>query len=247
MNREPKILIVIPAYNEGENIGKLIHRIQENAPQSDICLVDDGSSDHTYAQALLEDIAVIRHPFNMGYAPACQSGFKYAKENDYEIVLQMDADGQHEPSNIADLLEPVKKGSADLCIGSRFLGKAVYKTTLPKRAGMKIFAWIASLLTSQKITDPTSGFLAFNDQVLSLYCSDIYPDDYPDAHLIILLHLAGLKIQEVPVTMYPNPKKSMHSFFSSIFYIIVMLLYIFISLASRKYILNKLKQVERKD
>ncbi len=241
-----KILAVIPAYNEGEKIRQLLSTIKNVAPYLDLCLVDDGSSDHTYEEAAKEDVILIRHPYNMGYAPACQSGFRYARENGYDIVLQMDADGQHEPADIPAVIAPVQKGACDICIGSRFLNNGKYRTTFAKRMGMRIFSGIASILTKQKITDPTSGFLAFNRDVLSLYCSDIYPDDYPDANLIIILHLAGLKILEVPVRMYPNYKKSMHSFFSSLFYIPEMLIYISISLFSRRYILSKLKQEKGK-
>ncbi len=247
MNEDLKILAVIPAYNEGSKIRAVLSSVKREAPSMDICLIDDGSTDNTYEEASKEDIAVIKHPYNMGYAPACQSGFKYASENNYDIVLQMDSDGQHEPKNIAGVIGPVQKGSCDICIGSRFLQNGTYRTTFPKRLGMKIFSLIASILTSKKITDPTSGFLAFNRKVLALYCSDVYPDDYPDANLIIILHLAGLRILEVSVQMYPNHKKSMHSFFSSIFYIIEMLLYISISLFSRKYILSKLKQEKGKE
>jgi glycosyltransferase involved in cell wall biosynthesis len=242
MEKGPRTLVVIPAYNEGSKIHDIISSIRENAPSVDICLIDDGSTDDTYFRALEEQVIVLKHPYNMGYAPACQSGFKYAAENGYDIVLQMDADGQHEPSNIGDIIGPVRSGESDVCIGSRFLNGGEYRTTFPKRLGMRIFAFIARVLTSQRITDPTSGFLAFNGRALSLYCSDIYPDDYPDANLVVIMHLAGLKIKEVPVKMYPNHEKSMHGFFSSIFYVIEMLIYISISMFSRIYIMSKLTQ-----
>jgi glycosyltransferase involved in cell wall biosynthesis len=241
-----KILAVIPAYNEGEKIRHILSTIKKAAPAIDLCLVDDGSTDHTYQEAQKEDVILIRHPYNMGYAPACQSGFIYASENGYDIVLQIDADGQHEPKDIPAIITPVRQGTCDICIGSRFLNGGKYRTSFAKRMGMRIFSVIATVLTRQKITDPTSGFLAFNRNVLSLYCSDIYPDDYPDANLIVILHLAGLKVLEVPVRMYPNYKKSMHSFFSSLFYIFEMLLYISVSLFSRRYILSKLKQEKGK-
>lgn len=241
-----KVLAVIPAYNEGQSIGHIISSVRKKAPGLGICVVDDGSTDDTYQEALQAGACVLKHPYNMGYASACQTGFRYAMEEQADIVLQMDADGQHEPSSIPNVLAPVEAGDCDICIGSRFLAGGTYRTTFPKRLGMRLFAWIASIVTGKKITDPTSGFLAFNDKVLTLYCSDVYPDDYPDANLIVVLHLAGMRVMEAPVRMFPNFNKSMHGFFSAFFYVLVMLLYITISLFSRRYILSKLRQDKRK-
>lgn len=240
-----RILTIVPAYNEEKNIEKVIKDIRKNLVNTDILIIDDFSSDKTFHIAKRNNAIVLRHPFNMGYASSCQSGFKYALEKGYGIIIQMDADGQHDPRSILKILEPINSNKADLCIGSRFLGKVVYKPSIPRKIGMVLFSIITTLFTKQKITDPTSGFQAFNKKVLKLYCTDIYPDDYPDANLIIMIKLAGIRIMEVPVIMHTNTEKSMHNFFSSILYVIKMTIAIFISLFTKTYVLNKI--LEDKD
>ena len=237
-----KILVIIPAYNEEKNIKKVIEGVKKNLLDADILIVDDFSSDKTFQIAKKNGAIVLRHPFNMGYASSCQSGFKFGLEKGYEITIQIDADGQHSPESIHNVLLPITNNEADLCIGSRFLGNYIYKTSVPRKIGMFLFSKIASILTRKKITDPTSGFQTFNSKVLKLYCTDVYPTDYPDANLIIMMHFAGFRIKEVPVIMFPNPEKSMHNFFSSVFYVIKMTLSIFVSLFTKTFVLNKIKE-----
>lgn len=238
-----KTIIVIPAYNEAKNIIKVIKGVRANLKDAQILIIDDFSSDET--SRLVEkknNITTLRHPFNMGYASSCQTGFKYAYENGYEIVIQMDADGQHEPESIKNLIKPIIKNEADLCIGSRFLNNKIYRASIPRKIGMFLLGRIATFFTKTKITDPTSGFQALNRKVLRVYCTDIYPAKYPDADLIIKMHFAGFRIIEIPVKMYPNPGKSMHNFFSSTFYIIEMAVSIFISLFSKTYVLKTIME-----
>lgn len=197
--------------------------------------MDDGSTDLTYDNCRAKDVIVLKNPINLGYAATCQTGFKYAYKKDYSYVLQMDGDGQHPPEYTGTILEPVIKGECDLCIGSRFL-KGGYRTTLPRRIGMVIFSFIATIISRKKITDPTSGFQAFNRKVLKIYCTDVYPEDYPDADLIIKMHMAGFRLKEVPVLMYPNKRKSMHNFFSSITYVVKMIISIIIALFTKSYV-----------
>lgn len=237
-----KIIIVIPAYNEAKNIVKVINGVRANLKNVQILIIDDFSSDETSCLAKKNNITTLRHPFNMGYASSCQTGFKYAYENGYEIVIQMDADGQHEPESIQNLIKPIIKNEADLCIGSRFLNGKIYKPSIPRKIGMFLLGRTVTFFTKIKITDPTSGFQAFNRKVLGVYCTDIYPAKYPDADLIIKMHFAGFRIKEVPVKMYPNPNKSMHNFFSSIFYMIEMAVSIFISLFSKNYVLKTIME-----
>jgi len=237
-----KILIIVPAYNEEKNIEKVIKGIRKNLSGCDILVVDDFSADKTAEIAAKSSAIALKHPFNMGYASSCQSGFKFALEKEYEIIVQMDADGQHDPKSVPALLKPIANGEVDLCIGSRFLGDCAYRTSVPRKIGMLLFGKAASILTRKKITDPTSGFQAFNRKVLGLYCTDIYPTDYPDADLIAVMYFAGFKIKEVPVNMFPNSEKSMHNFFSSIFYVAKMTLSIFVSLFTKTYVLNKIME-----
>jgi hypothetical protein len=209
---DKKILIVIPTFNEEAVIGSVISRIKKSFDPADILVVNDGSHDKTAQAAQDAGVEIISLPFNLGYGSALEAGYKYAYLKGYEYVVQLDADGQHEPRCIAELLEPVEKGQADLVIGSRFLRDIGYQTTWVRRLGRIIFAKITSFLIKQKITDSTSGFQAFNRRVLTFFVGGFYPSDYPDADVIIILNRSGFSIKEIPVVMYAsNNKKSMHA------------------------------------
>lgn len=153
----------------------------------------------------------------------------------------MDGDGQHCSEYLKDILKPVMEDEVDLCIGSRFL-QGKYRTTIPRRIGMSLFSLIATVISRKKITDPTSGFQAFNRNVLKIYCTDVYPEDYPDADLIIKMYLAGFRLKEVPVLMLPNKKKSMHNFFSSMTYVVKMLLSIMVALFTKSYVKKMMEE-----
>lgn len=229
------MIVIIPAYNEEDNIAGVIDGVKKDMPGADILVVDDSSSDATSGICKKKGVITLKNPINLGYASTCQTGFKYACERDYGYIVQMDGDGQHPTRYISALLGPVMEGEADLCIGSRFL-KDGYRTSLPRRIGMSLFSFIATTISRKKITDPTSGFQAFNRKVLKVYCTDVYPEDYPDADLIIKMHLAGFRLLEVPVKMYPNNRKSMHNFFSSTTYVVKMLLSILVALVTKSYV-----------
>lgn len=227
-----KIAIVVPAYNEAKNLSSVIPQIKEVVPFADVLVVDDGSGDVTRTAAFKAGAKVISHPFNMGYGATLQTGFIYAKEKGYDFVVQMDADGQHDPSSIRSLLNELQDSKADVIFGSRFLEKdSKYKASLPRRVGMFIFGTIASLILGRKVSDPTSGFQAMNRKVLEFYASDAYPADFPDADVIIMLHLAGLRMKESPVKMHHNSEgKSMHSGLKPLYYIFKMFLSILVTL-----------------
>ena len=227
-----KILIVVPALNEEENIGRVIAGVRQAVPFADVLVVDDGSSDATEAIAKEAGAGVISLPFNLGYGVALQTGFKYALRRDYDYVVQMDADGQHEVRCVLDLIDEVRKGDADVVLGSRFLGSSSFRSTFPKRVGIFLFKNIVSLIVGQKISDPTSGFQALNRDVLRLYATEVYPIDFPDADVLIMLHFAGFRVKEVPVVMYPRiaEDKSMHSGFRPLYYVFKMFLSIFVTL-----------------
>ncbi|MGA1871604.1 MAG: glycosyltransferase family 2 protein [bacterium] len=226
-----KILIVIPAYNEEKNIAKVIATIKNHFQNATIVVINDGSEDKTGKYAQAAGAKLINLPYNMGYGVALQTGFKYALRNKYQYVIQMDADGQHEPSNIPCLLKPLFSAEADVVIGSRFLNNTKYKLSPFKKLGMKIFGFLASILTGQKVTDPTSGYQALNMNGLKFYASEYYPVDFPDADVIIMLHRVGLRVKEVPVTMYQNPDNMyMHTRLKAVYYIFKMFLSIFVTL-----------------
>ena len=185
------ILIVVPAYNEEQNIGRVIAGVQEVAPAADVLVVDDGSSDATAVAARQVGGEVISLPFNLGYGVALQTGFKYALEQGYDYVVQMDADGQHEAASVPDLITEARKGTADVILGSRFLGSTTFKPQFARRVGIRIFRVIVSRVVGERISDPTSGFQALNRKVLKLYATEAYPVDFPDADVLIMAHLAG--------------------------------------------------------
>ncbi|HJP18362.1 MAG TPA: glycosyltransferase family 2 protein, partial [Nitrospinota bacterium] len=153
------------------------------------------------------------------------------KQKGYNTVIQMDADGQHDPAYLLEMLKEIQNTDVDVVIGSRFLEDNAYKTTISKRLGMVLFGLLTSLITKMRITDPTSGFQVLKGDVIDFMSQDLYPPDYPDADMIILLNRAGFKIKEVPVKMRSNPKhaKSMHRGHKTIYYVLKMLLSIIVT------------------
>lgn len=223
--------IIIPAYNEAGRLALTIAGIRKFSG-ADIIVISDGSTDNTSAEAKGAGADVIELPFNLGYGAALQTGFKHALNKGYEYAVQMDADGQHDPSSIKTLIEPVLNNEVDIVIGSRFSGIGDYKATFIRRVGMYFFAIIASCITGKKITDPTSGFQALNRKVMEFYAGKAYPVDYPDADVIIMLYRKGIRFKEVPVLMHRgDAKKSMHGgFVKPLYYIFKMMLSIFVTL-----------------
>jgi glycosyltransferase involved in cell wall biosynthesis len=231
-------LLLIPAYNEEARIESVIRGVKEIYSFLEVVVVDDGSSDGTRMRALEAGAQVISHPYNLGYGVALQTGYRYALRGGYELLAQMDGDGQHDPAYIRVLLDKVQRGETDLAIGSRFLetqtlnrSQLPYRASLARRCGMWLFGMIASLIIKQKVTDPTSGYQAMNRKILEWASSDTFPWDYPDADVIIMLHRAGFRIREVPVQMYENrDKKSMHSGWKPLYYVFKMFLSILVTL-----------------
>lgn len=226
-----KTLILLPAFNEEKNIAATIKGIRKHAKNCEVLVVDDGSTDKTAAVAENLGIRVISHPFNMGCGVALQTGYKYALEKQFDYVVQIDADGQHEPGDIGRLLEPVISQKADMAIGSRFLNHP-YRIEKIRRLGMIIFSVLVSKFIGKKFTDATSGYRAMNKKMLNFFSQMDFPSDFPDADLILATHLAGFKITEVPVKMYLSPptKKPMHRGFVPFYYVFKMFLSIFITL-----------------
>ncbi len=203
-------LTIIPAYNEGNNICEIISQLKCRYPEMPILVVDDGSQDNTREMALAHHVAVISHPFNLGYGAAIQTGYKYALEQGFSFLAQIDADGQHEVEDILSLIEPVKQGHCDLALGSRFLHADSYKPSLMRQIGICFFRRITSLLTGQALTDPTSGFQAMNSKVLNILTRNEFPTDYPDADVLVMLYYYGTRIKEIPVRMHSSQGNSMH-------------------------------------
>ncbi len=231
----PNTLVVIPSFNEAKNVGLVIDGIRREVGDIPVLVIDDGSSDETVKVARNHGAMVISLPFNSGYGVALQTGFIYALQKDYSVVIQMDGDGQHDPKSLKDLLEEIQREDVDVVIGSRFIGTCQYSSTFARRAGILIFGRLASMIIRQKVTDPTSGFQAIKGKAIRFMASDFFPPDYPDADFIILLHRFGFKIREVPVNMFPNKENiSMHRGHKTLYYIFKMFLSIIVTLLRQK-------------
>jgi glycosyltransferase involved in cell wall biosynthesis len=203
-----RLLVVIPAYFEEGKVGRVVSaaRAQTGA---DVLVVDDGSTDATAAEARAAGAMVASHPVNLGYGAALQTGYRYALRHGYDAVLQLDADGQHDPESIPRLVEALDR--ADVVVGSRFLGMGSYRPPLVRRLGMRLFGLVGSLLSGKRLTDPTSGYQAISREALRFYSHERYPADYPDADVLAMGVRAGLRLEEVPVVMRASEDgKSMH-------------------------------------
>ncbi len=230
-----RVLVVIPAFNESESLRPTLAAIRTALPGAAIVVISDCSTDDTVDVAQHAGARVVDLPCNLGYGGAVQTGFKYALAHGFEIIVQMDADGQHDPGSARALLEPVVAGRADITIGSRFTGKANYPIPFPRRLGMAMFGSIVTFVTRKRFSDPTSGFQAMNASVLSFFARDNYPSDFPDADTIILLVLAGYRVVEVPVVMEARiAGTSMHSNLKAFYYVSKMFLSIVMVLLRRK-------------
>ena len=224
-----RVLVIMPAHNEARNIGPIIEGVRRRVPGAEILVVDDASADCTAQVAAAAGADVVSLPCNLGYGGAVQTGFRYAVAQGHDFGVIMDADGQHDPADIPALLGPVTNGEADLALGSRFLGRLEYTPSWARRMGMALFRRLATRMTGQRITDPTSGFQAMTREVMQFFARDNYPSDFPDADTIITVHFAGFRIREAPVTMRERLSgRSMHSTIKGVYYVLKMLLSIFI-------------------
>jgi glycosyltransferase involved in cell wall biosynthesis len=199
-----KCLVVVPAYNEEKSIAATVAEIRAGCPAAAIVVVNDGSTDATSAAARATGVTVIDLPYNLGIGGSVQAGFKYAVHNGFDAAVQVDGDGQHPPAQIDRLLEPLRKGTADLVVGSRFLpGSSGFRSTLQRRVGIYVFRIVIRLLTGQTVTDATSGFRACNRAVLELFAKQ-YPRDYPEPETLVLAARHRFRIAEVAVEMRPR-------------------------------------------
>ena len=228
-------LVVIPAFDEGEHVAEVLHALEQRAPEFDVLVVDDASRDTTAEIARANGATVVTHPFNMGYGAALQTGYRYALNSDYRVVVQLDADGQHDPESVPELAEPILSGQLDVVLGSRFHPGSCYRMPVLRRLGSLWFSSLVRCLTGLWFSDPTTGMQALSRRVLQLYASDAFPTDYPDADMIVLLHRNRCRIGETPVTMYERPDApSMHRGIGVLYYVYKMTLAIFMNSIRRR-------------
>jgi len=203
-----KLLIIVPAYNEEECIASTIQGLQaqnlQDIPGIDIVsiiVINDSSLDRTREMAIEAGAKVVSLPYNLGIGGAVQTGMIYAQRNKYDFAVQVDGDNQHDACYIKALLEPIISDGFDMVIGSRFLPPFVgYRSSFIRRIGIHFFSALISLLTRYRITDPTSGFRAFNKNMIEIF-SEYYPHDYPEPEVIAIAGRYGAKVKEVPVEM----------------------------------------------
>ena len=227
----PANLAVVPAYNEATTVASVVRELQEQRPDFDVLVIDDGSTDATGELAAVAGAIVVRHPFNLGIGGAVQSGFTYALENDYDYMVQVDGDGQHDPGQVQALFDAMDADpTLDMVIGSRFIKGGQYPAPISRRTGIHIFAFILSRIVGQRISDPTSGFRLYNRRAISLFARD-YPHDYPEVEAVLMLHYHRLRTTEVPVRMFARGGGvSSLTSGKSVYYMIKVLLAIFVGL-----------------
>lgn len=224
------ILVLIPAYNEAQRVGAVITGVKKHLPSADIVVVDDGSEDQTAAAAAAAGAKVIRLPFNLGVGAALQTGYHYATAGNYTFLIQLDADGQHDPTYLPVLLKALEQTGADLLIGSRFLADS-YTGSRIRGAGNRFFARLVSFLIGERLTDPTSGYRALRRAVF-LFCSQTsFSFEQPDADFLVLLHRKGFKIKEIPITVKPREGgRSQHYGLRPVVYLFRVLLSLFVNM-----------------
>jgi len=195
-----RALVIVPAWNEERDLPAVLQELRRAAPDWDVCVVDDGSSDRTAAVAREAGAKVLRLPMNLGIGGAVQTGYLWAREHGYEIAAQIDGDGQHDPQYLAAALPAIAAGTADLVIGSRYRGAAGFRSTALRRAGARYLSWFLRLRCGARVTDPTSGFRVAGPRAIELFAAS-YPSDYPEPEAIALAVRQGLRLEEIPVVM----------------------------------------------
>jgi glycosyltransferase involved in cell wall biosynthesis len=224
-------LAIVPAYNEQATIGRVVGDLKEKAPGFDVVVIDDGSTDRTAERAAGAGATVIKLPFNLGIGGAMQTGYRYALENGYELAAQVDGDGQHDVDELDQLVEVMREDpTVDSVAGSRFLEKSSYRVPLARRTGIRLFSFMVSTITRQKVTDPTSGFRLVNRRGIELFARD-YPIDYPEVEAILMVHAHRLKMREVAVRMHDRTGgRSSITRYLSIYYMVKVSLALFVGL-----------------
>lgn len=195
-----KCLIIIPAYNEAENIEKVVDNLISNFPQFDYIIINDGSNDNTKEICKEKQYHVLNLPINMGIGGAVQTGYRYARDNEYEAAVQIDGDGQHDVAYLEGMLEVLEKGQADAVIGSRFVDKEGFQSSRLRRVGIRFLSNLGKLLTGVRVKDITSGYRVVNRRFIEIFAED-YPADYPEPEALVIVAVHGGKIVEYPVIM----------------------------------------------
>ncbi len=212
-----KKIIIIPAYNEEENIERTVNAIQKSAQGFDYVIINDCSTDNTRKICEEKEFNIVNLPINLGIGGAVQTGYKYAYENGYDVAVQVDGDGQHDPEFLNTMADYLIDHQVDMVIGSRFIEKKGFQSSITRRMGIQFFSKLIKVLTGKKITDPTSGLRMIGRNVMEIFSED-YPRDYPEPESIVAVLRKNMKIEEIPVVMLErqggvssiSPKKSIY-------------------------------------
>jgi glycosyltransferase involved in cell wall biosynthesis len=199
-----RVLIIMPAWNEADGVADVIKEVHATLPGADVLVVDDGSTDETAAVARAAGATVLKLPYNLGVGGAMRAGYKYAHDREYDVAIQVDADGQHDPRNVPELLARLDAG-ADLVMGARFAGTGEYQARGPRRWAMLVLAFWLSRMARTRLTDVTSGFRASNRDLIDVFAR-WYPVEYlgDTVESTIAVIRAGYRVEQVPVAMRPR-------------------------------------------
>ena len=220
MKDSAKILVLVPCYNEEENIVATIERLKATCPGEDFLVINDCSTDTSPALLKNHGYPYLDLPINLGIGGGVQCGYQYARDNGYDVAVQMDGDGQHDPRYLFHVVDPVLQGQYDMCIGSRFIQKEGFQTSFMRRVGIRFLSGLIRLLCGKQVLDVTSGFRAANSRMIE-YFSRHYASDYPEPEAILSASLSGFRVGEVPVVMQERQGgMSSISTFKSAYYMI---------------------------
>jgi glycosyltransferase involved in cell wall biosynthesis len=215
-----KVIVLIPCYNEAKNIESVIKNIKSKSPDVDYLIINDCSSDSTLQILKRNKYNYLDLPINLGIGGCIQSGYKYADENGYDIAIQHDGDGQHDPGYFNEVLLPIENGKADIVIGSRFIDRKGFQSTGLRRFGINFLSWLIYLTSGIRISDITSGYRAVNKKYIKFFAKE-YAQDYPEPEAIMEAALRMAKILEIPVVMHERKEgKSSISSWKPLYYMI---------------------------
>lgn len=238
MKDSAKILVLVPCYNEEENIVATIERLKATCPGVDFLVINDCSTDSSPALLKSHGYPYLDLPINLGIGGGVQCGYQYARDNGYDVAVQMDGDGQHDPHYLFHVVDPVLQGQYDMCIGSRFIQKEGFQTSFMRRVGIRFLSGLIRLLCGKQVLDVTSGFRAANSRMIE-YFSRHYASDYPEPEAILSASLSGFRVGEVPVVMQERQGgMSSISTFKSAYYMIKVSLALIIN----RFSIRKVKE-----
>lgn len=240
-----KCLIIVPAYNEEKNIYNVVTSIKNNNMHADIIVINDGSKDNTYLEAQKAGAKVINLNENLGIGGAVQTGYIYALKKDYDVAVQIDGDGQHDPRELKKLIEQMEENDFDMVIGSRFVEKTNYIPSIFRAVGIKYFSKLVSILCKNNYYDTTSGYRIINQKGIRLFAK-YYPKDYPEVETIVYAYKNGFTIKEIGVNMRQRNKgKSSITFNKSIYYMIKVTIATLIVAQKQVYLNNNFEKEMR--